>query len=97
MQFSAADLDALFEDGPTITVGAENAKCVYREAAEGVVLEAQFSGLELHPTALVKAADLPSATDNMEATLGSRTFVIREIKPLSNGQFKRLTLVEKAL
>jgi hypothetical protein len=93
MEFSTAQLDALFALGPTITVGAESAKCSFRVSEVAVEVEG-MTVLELHPNVLVRSDALPSADRHAAADVGGTPYVIRDIQRTSNGQFKRLVLVE---
>lgn len=95
MQFTSADLDALLAHGVTVTCGGDPAaKGSFRVADVEVEVEGGLSVTALHPTVLVRNDRLPSAIRHATVNVGGTDYVVRDSRRESNGQLKRLILVE---
>lgn len=95
MDFSSADLDALLMHGVPVTLAGDPMTMgSFRVADVEVQVEEGVTVTATHPTVLVRNDRLPSAARHLSINVNGTTYVIRDIRRESNGQFKRLILVE---
>jgi hypothetical protein len=94
MDFASADLDALLEDGVTVTCGVDPAaKGSFRIADVEVEVEGGMTATASHPTLLMRSDRLPSAIRHATVTVAGADYIVRDSRLESNGQMKRLILV----
>lgn len=92
--FPSADLDALLEDGTTVTYATDPAaKGVYR-VAEVEVASDEGTVRELHPTVILRKDALPSLPRLGVVSVGGVNYKVRDILRMANDQFRQLVLVE---
>ncbi len=97
MPFSSADLDALLSVGVPVTCGGDpGAQGSFRIAHVEVEIGEGMTATEPHPTVLVRSDRLPSAIRHATVTVDGTNYTVRDSRLESNGQFKRLILVEAA-
>jgi hypothetical protein len=95
MDFASTDLDALLEEGVTVTVAGDSpAKGVFRVAQVEVELNPEQKSVELHPTVLVRNDALTLAVKHADIVVGGTTYKVREVQRFSNGQWKLIVLAE---